>query len=124
MGGRGSGTGKGINPYGSEFITLLAVDNIKYVKYRFADEAKIPLETQSSSRNRIYVILTKDDKIKSIATYNKSGIIDRHIDADHDHGQGIPHLHIWEGYSRKPDKITDTDIKLFERVRNIWIQRK
>jgi len=74
MGGRGSVSGRGKNPYGSEFKTLLAVDNIKFVEYQLAGEAKIPLKTQSASRNRIYVILTKDNELKSIATYGEDGI--------------------------------------------------
>jgi hypothetical protein len=124
MGGRGSASGKGKNPYGTEFETLLAVDNIKFVEYILTGETKIPLETQSASRNRIYVILTKDEELKSIATYGKDGIIDRQIDLDHDHGHGSPHMHRWEGYDRKIAETTDDDIKLYERVKSIWDQRK
>jgi len=124
MGGRGSASGKGLNPYGTEFKTLLAVDNIKFVQHQLTNVQKIPLETQSSNRNRIYVILTNDGEVKSIATYGKDGVIDRQIDADHDHGRGTVHLHKWEGYERKPAEITESDLKLYERVLRIWKLKK
>lgn len=131
MGGRGAASGRaygnkgclGRFAYGDEFRTVLQVDNVKFVEYRLADEAKIPLETQSANKGRIYVVLKRGNVLKSIATYDENGVIDRHIDLDHDHGQGIPHLHRWDGFQRKPAKIEKSDLRLCERVKKIWAQR-
>jgi len=130
MGGRGSASAKR-NPYGKhnqfiygdEFRSILYVDNIKFVKYTIAINEKIPLETQSASRKRVYVIVRDDGKLKSIATYSKDGLIDRQIDIDRDHGKGIPHLHLWVNGKRVDGQLSNADIKLYERVKNIWTQK-
>lgn len=40
MGSRGAASGTGKHPYGSEYKTVLQDGNIKFVKYRLADNAK------------------------------------------------------------------------------------
>jgi len=128
MGGRGASSGNSYRlykkdlKYGEEFKTLLWIDNIKFVKFQLADVAKIPTETMSFGKNRIYVILNRKKELKSIATYNKIGLIERQIDLDHDHGKGCPHIHAWVDGVRIDDHITNKDIKIYERVINIWKQ--
>lgn len=60
MGSRGAASGAGKHPYGSEYKTVLQDGNIKFVKYRLADNAKAPLETQT--KGRVYVTVNSEDK--------------------------------------------------------------
>lgn len=57
------------HPYGSEYKTVLQDGNIKFVKYRLADNAKAPLETQT--KKRIYVTVNSRNVIKFISFYDK-----------------------------------------------------
>jgi hypothetical protein len=123
MGGRGSAGGisdKGIK-YGEEYSNLLATENIKFIKYNMAKSAKVPLETMSALKNRVYV-LVKDDKLKSILFYDNHGKKTRQIDLDHAHLGERPHVH--SGYDtehkKEREKLTRTEKKYISKVRIAW----
>ena len=121
MGGRGAASGISVKgfEYGTEFKTLLRVDNIKFVQYNYGS-ATLPLETMSSGRNRVYVIVNKDNTIKSIGFYDKSGKKKRQIDLTHTHQGQNPHVHI--GYNHSPFVVplTKSDKAYIEKVGRIW----
>jgi len=126
MGGRGAASGvsaKGFE-YGTEFRSLLKVDNIKFVAYLQSKAATIPEETMSSGRNRVYV-LVKNEKLKSITFYNSKGIVRRQIDLDHAHKGVVPHVHTVnvKTWSREIVPLTKRDIAYIEKVRKIWKNR-
>jgi hypothetical protein len=126
MGGRGAAGGVSAQgyKYGTEFKTLMSVDNIKFVQYQNSTAATIPQETMSFGRNRVYV-LVKDDKLKSITLYNSKGIVRRQIDLDHAHKGLAPHVHTVnvKTWSRKIVPATKSDIAYIEKVRTIWNNR-
>jgi hypothetical protein len=126
MGGRGAASGvsdKGLK-YGTEFRTLMSVDNIKFVQFQNSTAATIPQETISAGRNRVYV-LVKDDKLKSITLYNSKGIVRRQIDLDHKHKGVVPHVHTVNvnAWSREIVPATKSDIAYIEKVRKLWNNR-
>jgi hypothetical protein len=125
MGGRGSASGvsdKGLK-YGTEFKSLLRVDNIKFVQYRLSASAKIPLETMSAGRNRVYVLVNRRKVLKSIIFYNNQGKKRRQIDLEHRKNHGFsPHVHIGYEHSGKAYKLTKGDKAYVEKVRKIWNQ--
>lgn len=59
------------HPYGSEYKTVLQDGNIKFVKYRLADNAKAPLETQT--KGRVYVTVNNDNELSFISYYDRKG---------------------------------------------------
>ena len=71
MGSRGAASGAGKHPYGSEYKTVLQDGNIKFVKYRLADNAKAPLETQT--KGRVYVTVNNDNELSFISYYDRKG---------------------------------------------------
>jgi hypothetical protein len=122
MGGRGAASGVSAKDfeYGTEFKTLLRVDNIKFVQYQQKKEARIPEETMSSGRSRVYVIVNQQNVLKSITFYNKSGMLRRQIDLDRAHKGQIPHVHTGGVNSRKIVPLTKSDKAYIEKVRRIW----
>jgi len=122
MGGRGAASGVSIKgyEYGTEFISLLSADNIKYVKYKHSNAATIPLETMSAGKNRVYVLLDVKNALKSITLYNKEGKLKRQIDLDHSHKGERPHVHSWHDLQRKLSSLTKSDLAYIEKVRRIW----
>ena len=124
MGGRGASSGisrKGIR-YGEEFSTILSVDNIKFVQSKLTKNARIPLETMSAFKNRVYVIVA-NNKLKSIVFYNKNGSINRQIDLDHKHLNEIPHVHegdVTNHHTNFKVPLTKSDKKYINKVNRIW----
>ncbi|MCL2498203.1 MAG: hypothetical protein FWF06_06300 [Symbiobacteriaceae bacterium] len=125
MGGRGSASGvsdKG-RLYGTEFETLLSIDNIKFLRHLTTTAATIPLETMSAGRNRVYVLVNEAGTLKSIVFYDSGGRKKRQIDLAHTHGGQRPHVHI--GYEHSPDivKLTKKDRAYVDKTRRLWILR-
>ena len=123
MGGRGAASGVSVKgyKYGTEFKTLLQVDNIKFVQYQHSTAATIPLETMSAGKNRIYVVVNNREELKHIVFYNKEGKNRRRIDLGHGHHHGFsPHVH--EGYvgTQQPRQLNKSDKAYVEKVRRIW----
>ena len=120
MGGRGSASGisnKG-KPYGTEFITLMAVDNIKFVRPVEA-AATAPMETMSASKSRVYVVVNESGNLKSIAFYSSQGIRKRQIDLTHEHQGMCPHVHTGL-HSPKSYRLTKRDWAYVKKVRRLW----
>lgn len=123
MGGRGSASGEGKHPYGSEFRSLLKASNIRYVKPIGAENAKDPLETRT--RGRVYATVNADGEINSISYYDKSGKRYKAINLLHSDGDiKGPHTH--EGYFHKENgtrHLTDDERKMVAFVKGIWYNK-
>jgi hypothetical protein len=123
MGGRGAASGVSAQgyKYGTEFRTLMSVDNIKFVQYQHSKSATIPLETMSSGRSRVYVLVNRQGELKSITFYNKDGKLKRSIDLLHGEHHGFsPHVHEGYGHSTKAYPLTKSDKAYVEKVRRLW----
>ena len=92
--------------------------NIKFVKYRLADNAKAPLETQT--KGRIYVTVNSEDKTAYISYYDANGKRTRTIDLLRYHNGKMPHAHDGYTHSEKAEDLTDREKKLVDRVRKAW----
>ena len=119
MGSRGAASGTGKHPYGSEYKTVLQDGNIKFVKYRLADNAKAPLETQN--KGRIYVTVNAKDEIKFVSFYDSNGKRFKTLDADHKHlinGEWMkPHKHLGYEHNENGDaKLNTAEEKLLEKI--------
>ena len=126
MGGRGAASGvssKG-NIYGTEYKTLISLDNIKFVQPRNPGSAPVPLETMSAGKSRVYVLINNEGILKAITFYNKEGKLRRQIDFGHlEHHGFSPHVHIGYGHSRKAYPLTKKDNAYVDKVRRIWKQQ-
>ena len=122
MGSRGAASGTGKHPYGSEYKTVLQDGNIKFVKYRLADNAKAPLETQT--KGRVYVTVNNDNELSFISYYDRKGKRSKTIDLLHAHDGKSPHLHTGYEHNGKAEYLTDEEKKLLARVRKVWYDNK
>ena len=118
MGGRGAASGTGKHPYGGEYKTILQDGNIKFVKYRLADNAKAPLETQT--KGRIYVTVNNDNELSFISYYDREGKRSKTIDLLHAHDGKSPHSHTGYEHDGKSSDLVDEEKKLLARVRKAW----
>jgi hypothetical protein len=129
MGGRGaaSGVSEAGRKYGSEYRTLLQVDNIKFVEFNHGS-ATAPMEMMSAAEDRVYAVVNRNGVVKSITYYDKDGKRTRQIDLEHEHNGKKPHVHI--GYLHSEDQgnkgydLSATDKKYVEKVRKVWASRK
>lgn len=122
MGSRGAASGTGKHPYGSEYKTVLQNGNIKFVKYRLADNAKAPLETQT--KGRVYVTVNNDNELSFISYYDREGKRSKTIDLLHAHDGKSPHSHTGYEHNGKAEDLTDDEKKLLARVRKAWYDNK
>lgn len=122
MGSRGAASGTGKHPYGSEYKTVLQDGNIKFVKYRLADNAKAPLETQT--KGRVYVTVNNDNELSFISYYDREGKRSKTIDLLHAHDGKSPHSHTGYEHGGKAEDLTDDEKKLLARVRRAWYDNK
>lgn len=122
MGSRGAASGTGKHPYGSEYKTVLQDGNIKFVKYRLADNAKAPLETQT--KGRVYVTVNNDNELSFISYYDRKGKRSKTIDLLHAHDGKSPHSHTDYEHDGKAADLTDEEKKLLARVRKAWYDSK
>lgn len=122
MGSRGAASGTGKHPYGSEYKTILQDGNIKFVKYRLADNAKAPLETQT--KGRVYVTVNNDNELSFISYYGREGKRSKTIDLLHAHDGKSPHSHTGYEHGGKAEDLTDDEKKLLARVRKAWYDNK
>ncbi|WP_055428149.1 hypothetical protein [Bifidobacterium aesculapii] len=101
MGGRGAASGMSNNgkPYGSEYRTLVQVDNIKFVERRDSGmSTTAPIETRSE--NRIYATISKDNGQMHSISIMRDGTVRTQIDYQDRYGLG-PHTHEWTCPERK-----------------------
>lgn len=135
MGGRGASSGVSIRKmpngevkkfkYGSEYHTVLEVDNIKFVKSNDPNNIHTaPMETMT--KNRVYVYVDDNNVLKNIVFFDKNNLRRKSIDLDHIHVEnGVVfkdgHVHI--GYFHDEYgtfKLSAKEIKMVERVNNVW----
>lgn len=122
MGSRGTASGTGKHPYGSEYKTVLQDGNIKFVKYKLAENAKAPLETQT--KGRIYVTVNNSDELSFISYYDQSGKRAKTIDLLHAHNGKSPHSHTGYEHNGAATDLTMEEKKLLEKVRRVWYDKK
>lgn len=122
MGSRGTASGTGKHPYGSEYKTVLHDGNIKFVKYKLAGNAKAPLETQT--KGRIYVTVNNNDELSFISYYDQSGKRAKTIDLLHAHNGKSPHSHTGYEHNGSAADLTVEEKKLLEKVRRVWYDKK
>lgn len=118
MGSRGAASETGKHPYGSEYKTVLQDGNIKFVKYKLANNAKAPLETQS--KGRIYVTVNNDDELSFVSYYDHNGKRSKTIDLLHAHDGKSPHSHTGYEHNGEADDLSEQEKRLLARVQNAW----
>lgn len=126
MGGRGasSGVSRFGNPYGSQYRSLLAVGNIRFVS-KNSRQSEPLMETMT--RGRVYAHVEGDD-VKSIVYFDDGNRRSKQIDIDHEHGGSSPHTH--HGYyhnerdsPRGASRLTPEERRMVDRVVSIWENR-
>jgi hypothetical protein len=122
MGSRGSSSGISDSgkPYGSEYETLLRVDNIKFVRH-LTGSSTPPLETMSADRGRIYVTINNRNQMKNITFYDENGHKNRQIDLNHVHKGLQPHVHLgYDTHSGDRIALTKREQRLERKVKKAW----
>ncbi len=128
MGGRGASSGTSVRgkPYGSEYTTVYAVGNVKFVKYNDNRLATAPIETMT--RGRVYVTINESGTPKFISYYDNKNKRSRQIDLDKPHHGVVPHTH--HGYEHNErdsakgfSRLTTEERKMVDRVKRIWYNR-
>lgn len=122
MGGRGasSGVSKYGNPYGSQYHTVLEVDNIKFVE-KNSRQSESLMETQTDGR--IYVHVESGD-LKSIVFFDENNKRNKQVDIDHLHKGLSPHTH--EGYDTHGEgrTLSKDEQAMYNKVVRIWDNNK
>jgi hypothetical protein len=122
MGGRGAASGVSVKgyEYGTEFKSLISVDNIKYVQPTSPGPHPTPKETMSFGKNRVYAYVNAKHQLKAIVFYDKSGKKRRQIDLDHRHLGKVPHVHIGYEHSEHDIPLTKRDRAYIDKIKRIW----
>ena len=130
MGGRGASSGisaQGLK-YGTEFHSVLQVGNIKFVKYDQAVNEKSPMETRT--KGRIYATITRNNEIKSITMYDRSGKRNAQIDVNGEphkiNGKPtLPHVHLGYFHTEYAETrgMNDYERGLVAKVKRLWKNR-
>ena len=128
MGGRGASSGmsdKG-KPYGSEYRSVYAVENVKFVKANIGS-ASAPMETMT--RGRVYVTVNAEDELKFVSYYDNKNKRLKQIDLDKPHAGVSPHTH--HGYNHNEHdsakgfaNLTTEEKKMVARVRKLWYNKR
>ncbi|MDY3070937.1 MAG: hypothetical protein SOW68_01550 [Eubacteriales bacterium] len=128
MGGRGASSGmsdKG-KPYGSEYRSVYAVENVKFVKANIGS-ASAPMETMT--RGRVYVTVNAEDELKFVSYYDNKNKRLKQIDLDKPHAGVSPHTH--HGYNHNENdsakgfaNLTTEEKKMVARVRKLWYNKR
>lgn len=122
MASRGAASGTVKHPYGSEYKTVLQDGNIKFVKYKLANNAKAPMETRA--KGRIYVTVNNNDELAFLTYYDRAGKRAKTIDLLHVHNGKSPHAHTGYEHDGEADDLTDKEKKLLAKVRKAWYDSK
>lgn len=128
MGGRGASSGmsdKG-KPYGSEYRSVYAVENVKFAKANIGS-ASAPMETMT--RGRVYVTVNAEDELKFVSYYDNKNKRLKQIDLDKPHAGVSPHTH--HGYNHNENdrakgfaNLTTEEKKMVARVRKLWYNKR
>lgn len=123
MGGRGASSGisnKG-KKYGTQYKTLLADGNIKFVTKVNRDSEPL-METMT--KGRVYVTVGGNE-LKSITYFDKDNKRVKSINLDHKHAEMQPHTHHGYFHSENDGKkgasnLTPKERKMVDNVKTIW----
>ena len=120
MGGRGASSGISVrgNPYGSQYHTLLEVDNIKYVSKNTRQSEDL-METMTPGRVYVTVGGTEPNRITFFDNANmRSKVIEK------DKRTGTWHVHSGyyhgENSNQHWEDLTEADQALIDRVIQLW----
>lgn len=128
MGGRGSSSGMSDNgkPYGTEYKSVWAVGNIKFVK-RKEGSSTAPLETMTTGR--VYVTIGANNEPKYISYYDTQNKRSKTIDLGHKHKGMSPHVH--HGYEHNENDgpkgatgLSTKERKMVDNVQRLWYTRR
>ena len=128
MGGRGSASGMSDNgkPYGSEYRSVYAISNIKYLRANDG-AAKVPMETMT--QGRVYAVVNNTDNVKAVVYFDKHNKRFKQIDVT---GQihfinGVPilpHTHLGYVHDEHGTRdLTAKERKMVDRVLTMWYNR-
>ena len=125
MGGRGARFGTSVSgkPYRTEYSTVLASGNIKFVKYNDSTAATAPMETMT--KGRVYVTVNSQDELFAITYYDKNNQRYKQIDLTRPHimdGHSVlPHVHKGYEHAEKGTReLSEKEQKMVDRVKRIW----
>lgn len=89
MGGRGAAAN---DEYGTAYRTLAQSGNIKIIKQRSSGSTKTPMESRTP--NRIYAVVDRRNRVKSITFHESNGKRYKQIDLTKPHNGKKPHVHM------------------------------
>lgn len=110
-------------PYGSEYHTVHASGNIKFIM-KNEGSATAPMETMT--KGRVYATINSQNKIKYITYFDKHNKRYKQIDViGRTHNVNgvptLPHIHFGELHDSKSASFLSTkEIKMVDRVLKIW----
>lgn len=129
MGGRGASFGHSIdkngnpkNKYGTQYHTVLEVDNIKFVQ-KNTRQSEALMETMSNNREYVEVGGNNLLRIVTFGADNKRNVVlerDKRTDEWHKH---MGYLHGESGKERHLP-LTDEDKKHIEKIKRLWYNRR
>ena len=124
MGGRGSSSGisdKG-RKYGTDYKTILKIENIKFVKQNRTD-AETLMETMT--KGRVYVIVNNKNELRNITYFDNELKRNKVIDLRHTHKGMKPHTH--HGYLHNENdsqkgaaNLTTKERNLVDKINKSW----
>ena len=129
MGGRGasSGTSKAGNAYGSQYHSVLAVGNIKFVEKNSRTSEPL-METMTPGR--VYARV-ESGELKSVVYFDAANKRAKQIDIDHPHRPWFAGAHVHHGYFHNENdspkgasRLTTQERRMVDRVSKIWDNRK
>ena len=118
MGGRGasSGSSKAGNRYGSQYKTLFASGNVKFVS-KHSRGSETLMET--ATRGRVYAHVEGAD-LKAIVYFDVEGKRSKQIDLDHAHLGVSPHAHDGYFHSEFRKGLSAKERAMVDRVFESW----
>ena len=129
MGGRGSSSGvsdKG-KPYGSEYTTVMKSGNIKFV---VPNEGSTTAPMETMTKGRVYVTINAVKNVPAMITYyDRQNKRFKQIDLNHEHQKIKPHTHHGYFHNENDSKkgaanLTVKELKMVDRINNLWYNRK
>ncbi len=123
MGGRGASSGISVKSkkYGTQYRTVLEVDNIKFVSKRSRSSEDL-LETMTEGR--IYVTVGVNDLLR-ITFFDENNKRNKIIERD----KRTEEWHVHKGYYHSEysdtvhENLTPEDEKILDKVKSIWSNR-
>lgn len=123
MGGRGASLGVSVNGniYASQYRTVLASGNIKFVEKREGSTESL-LETMTA--RRVYVEINSRGKPGAIHYFDKKNMRVKTIDLDHRHQGRKPHSHRGYYHDVYVGGMSQKEKRMIDRVYSLWETKK